>query len=163
MKLRKILAAAMAFAVVCGAPAAVGTYQPGFELTANAWDRTEVVDNGIKYFVYADYAEVARNEGIAGDVNIASAVNGVPVTSIGFRAFEECQELTSITIPDGVTIIDDRAFCECSELASITLPDSLTSIGDDVFVSCSKLTSITLPEGLTSIGCDAFDECSGLT
>ena len=163
MKLRKILAAAMAMTIVCGASAAVGAYQPGFELTANAWDYTEAAEDGIKYKVYADYAEVARNEGIAGDVNIASAVNGVPVTSIGFRAFEECQELTSITIPDGVTSIDDRAFCECSELASITLPDSLTSIGDDAFVSCSKLTSITLPEGLTSIGCDAFDECSGLT
>ena len=159
MKLRKILAAAMAFAVVCGAPAAVGTYQPGFELTANAGDYTEVAEDGIKYKVYADYAEVARNEGIAGDVNIASAVNGVPVTSIGFRAFEECNELTSITIPS----IGDDAFVSCSKLTSITLPEGLTSIGCDAFDECSGLTSMTIPDSVTSIGYGAFYLCSGLT
>lgn len=163
MKLRKIMAAVMACSIVCGAPAAIRAYQPSYELTANAEDFSSVVEGGIKYWVYDDHAEVARNIDIAGDVNIASAVNGVPVTIIGEQAFEDCKELTSITIPDGVTSIDDRAFCECSELASITIPDSLTSIGDDAFVCCSKLTSITIPDGVTSIGRDAFDECSGLT
>lgn len=164
MKFKRITAALIAVTVICGANTllSAGEYRSVTAVAANE-EYTEVTEDGVKYAVYAVHAEVARNIGIAGDVKIASVVNGVPVTIIGWRAFEDCKELTSITIPNGVTSIDDRAFCECSGLTSITLPDGITSIGDDAFVCCSKLTSITLPDGVTSIGSDAFDECSGLT
>lgn len=41
----------------------------------------------------------------------------------------DCIGLTSIIIPDGVTIIDDEEFYGCTGLTSIDLPDGLTSIG----------------------------------
>ena len=44
------------------------------------------------------------------------------VTSIGQDAFNRCNSLTSITIPESVTSIGDDAFCGCSSLTSITLP-----------------------------------------
>ena len=78
------------------------------------------------------------------------------VTSIGERAFEYCESLTSITIPNSVTSIGDGAFSGCSGLASITIPDGVTSIGWGTFSGCSSLTSITIPDGVTSIGEDAF-------
>ena len=43
MKLKKIIAAALSVTMLCGAPAAVGTYQPGSLYTASAAD---IIDSG---------------------------------------------------------------------------------------------------------------------
>ena len=64
------------------------------------------------------------------------------VTSIGYKAFWDCESLTSITIPNSVTSIGDYAFWDCSCLTSITIPNSVTSIGSEAFSGCSGLTSI---------------------
>ena len=73
-----------------------------------------------------------------------------------------CNSLTSITIPEKVTVIGNHAFNGCNSLTSITIPDSVTSIGFQAFYGCSKLTSITIPAGVTNIGALAFSECTGL-
>ena len=83
------------------------------------------------------------------------------VTSIGGYAFSECKNLTSITIPEGVTRIEDGVFSGCG-LRSITIPKGVTSIGRYAFQECSSLTSITIPEGVTIIGAEAFRGCSSL-
>ena len=85
------------------------------------------------------------------------------VTSIGNNAFSGCNRLTSITIPDSVTSIGNNAFSGCNRLTSITIPDSVTSIGDAAFSGCNRLTSITIPDSVTSIGDYAFEYCSSLT
>ena len=82
---------------------------------------------------------------------------------IGSYAFHDCRELTSLTLPAGITSIDDKAFYGCSGLTSLTLPAGITSIGDEAFRDCSGLTSLNLPAGITSIGRFAFCGCSGLT
>ena len=84
------------------------------------------------------------------------------VTSIGEGAFDWCDGLTSITIPNSVTSIGEGAFARCGSLTSITIPNSVTSIGDFAFYECSKLTSITIPNSVTSIGKWAFKGCSSL-
>ena len=83
-------------------------------------------------------------------------------TTIGYCAFESCDSITSITIPDSVTSIGERAFYCCTNLTSINIPASVTSIGEMAFAYCDSLTSITIPDSVTSIGSEAFDECSNL-
>ncbi len=56
---------------------------------------------------------------------------------------QKLTEMTSIVIPDSVTIIGDSAFSGCRSLTSITIPDSVTSIGDEAFWACRSLTDIT--------------------
>ena len=55
---------------------------------------------------------------------------------IGEFTFERCTNLTSITIPEGVTSIGDYAFEGCSNLKSITIPSSVRSIGYHAFHWC---------------------------
>ena len=93
-------------------------------------------------------------------LDIPATLNGYTVTSIGTGWLKSSgfasENLTSITIPDGVTSIGDWAFYECRSLTSITIPNSVTSIGNEAFLSCYSLTSVTIPDSVTSIGNDAF-------
>ena len=82
---------------------------------------------------------------------------------IGDYAFSGCDGLTSITIPNSVTLIGDYTFYGCTGLTSVTIPNSVTSIGNSAFNGCSGLTSITIPNSVTSIGDYAFKNCTGLT
>ena len=84
------------------------------------------------------------------------------MTSIGDSAFEDCSNLTSITIPNSVTEIGYSAFNGCTSLKTITIPNSVTSIGSSAFSGCTSLESITIPDSVTSIGNWAFENCSSL-
>uniref|UniRef100_UPI00374D82CB leucine-rich repeat domain-containing protein n=1 Tax=Flavobacterium psychrophilum TaxID=96345 RepID=UPI00374D82CB len=84
------------------------------------------------------------------------------MTAIGGFAFEYCDTLTSVTIPNSVTTIEEYAFTSCTGLTAITIPDSVTSIEEGGFILCSALTSIILPKALTTIGKHAFQECTNL-
>ena len=83
--------------------------------------------------------------GTCKDTNIVipAEYNDLPVTSIGYYAFQDCNSLTSIEIPSSVTSIGRYAFSGCSSLTSIEIPSSVTSIGWGAFSRCSGLTSIT--------------------
>ena len=61
------------------------------------------------------------------------------VTEIADISFTHCRNLTSVTIPESVTIIAGSAFYDCDRLTSITIPESVTSIGELAFSGCSGL------------------------
>lgn len=96
--------------------------------------------------------------------NITSVTFGEnsQLTSIGDGAFNWCESLESITIPDSVTSIGEGAFCCCAKLTSITIPDGVKSIGNYAFAGCSALESITIPDSVLNIGDSAFEGCTAL-
>ena len=95
--------------------------------------------------------------------NLTSVEIPDSVTIIRFNAFSYCNSLSSITIPNSVKTIDQAAFSNCSSLTSITILDGVATIGWSAFSDCSSLTSITIPDSVTSIGGTAFSGCSALT
>lgn len=84
------------------------------------------------------------------------------VTTIGGQAFQGCSSLTTINIPEGVTYIGVKAFNDCTKLSSVTLPSTLQKIDGEAFLSNSSLTSIIIPGSVTEIGLSAFNGCSSL-
>ena len=95
--------------------------------------------------------------------NLTSVTIPSSVTSIGGSAFAFCSGLTSINIPNSVTSIGSQTFAFCSGMTSVTIPNSVSSIEYATFQGCSSLTSVTIPNSVTSIGCMAFEDCSDLT
>ena len=130
---------------------------------------TETVD-GYKwtYRINGDTAEIFNNWDTAispfptNAVTIPSVLGGKPVTSIGDYALVDCDELTSVMIPNSVKSIGAGAFAFCEEMESVSIPSSVRSIGREAFHMCSGLTSVTIPNGVTSIGFKAFDFCGEL-
>ena len=70
------------------------------------------------------------------------------VTTIGYEAFRECDNLTKITISNSVKIIDGHAFQNCDNITEITIPDSVTSIGEYAFDYCHALSDVNLGNGV---------------
>ena len=81
----------------------------------------------------------------------------------GPGAFTKCNILTSIVIPNSVTLIENDAFYKCSNLTSVIIGDGVKTIDSDAFRDCKSLTSVTIGNSVTSIGSRAFYECTGLT
>ena len=87
---------------------------------------------------------------------IPSEVAGMSVTGIHSYAFEGCKSLTSVTIPDTVTIISNEAFIDCPTLKEVTIPDTVTTIYYEAFLNCPMLKEVTIPASVKEISNRAF-------
>ena len=103
--------------------------------------------------------------------------------SIGYAAFAGCYQLTSITLPETLSLIDDYAFSG-SALTSIEIPESLMFMGKGVFSRCENLVTAVIKGGevgdfaflgdfslnnvqiggnVRNIGAGSFNGCTALT
>ena len=74
--------------------------------------------DGIRYEISENNATVTEcSEKYFGDIVIPESItfenSKYSVTSIGYRAFDGCRGLTSVTIPNSVTSIGVGAFASC--------------------------------------------------
>ena len=123
------------------------------------------LNNESKAFIYEDNVLFNKNKTTLIAYRAKETNYTVPnsVTTIGNKAFSECDSLTSINIPNSVTTIGDWAFASCDSLTSINLPNSVTTIGNWAFEGCNSLTNINIPNSVTTIGNSAFNGCNSLT
>lgn len=117
-------------------------------------------------------------------VVIPSKYRGFPVERISASAFEGCETLTDLVIPESVNVISSNAFGGCSNLKSISLPNSLQNIGNAAFAGCEKLlqkengvyyvdrwvvdcdesvTDLSLRSNVVGIANSAFNRCAKIT
>ena len=97
------------------------------------------------------------------DLVIPSEYEGLPVTSIATRAFEQNKNLVSVEIPASITTLGDFVFSGCTSLKSVYFDTGLKSMGKGAFYNCTSLESISLPPSLSVIGDWAFWNCLSLT
>ena len=137
-------------------------------VTVDEVDGEGYVQNGVYYWVYNGNASVHGWEGEVSDVVIPSylEVDGAryKVTSVFEDAFQGCESLTSVTLPETIREIRENAFRDCIALRTVTMPDrwDLTVISEYAFEGCISLESIVLPEGTFQLDRCAFDGCRSL-
>ena len=88
---------------------------------------------------------------------IPDTYEGLPVTVIGESAFaysKHTADITSVTIPDSVTLIEKNAFYARSELAEVKIGvnSGLKEIQNNAFSGCGALKEIYLPKTLEKLG-----------
>ena len=88
----------------------------------------------------------------------------LPITAIGNSAFNAPNNLSTITIPNGVTSLGNYAFFDCTGLTSVIFEavSVLETIGISAFYGCASLSTITIPSSVKSIDSSAFSRCTGL-
>ena len=95
---------------------------------------------------------IGRNDNISGDLDLTGKITeeGVSaeytITAIGDYAFQMCDSLETIELPDSLTNIGGSAFANCSALKEITLPGGVESIGESVFRNCTSLIQIAIAD-----------------
>ena len=140
-------------------------YAHDFEVDGIYYTITSDRDKTVKVTFKGDFEYNAFS--YSGDIIIPSEVSyyntTYSVTKIGDYAFQGCDDLTNVSIPNSIISIGDHAFWDCTSLTSISLPNSITNIGELVFAGCNNLTSIIIPNTVTSIGVAAFSGCEKLT
>ena len=123
----------------------------------------QVVDDGDgEYARIYNAMESAISKSVSGAIEVPATLGGYPVKEIGPYAFDNCYQLTSVTIPAGVTEIDNEAFINCTALAHVVIPDGVTRIGVEAFESCASLAEIDIPDSVEEIEDMAFYGCASL-
>lgn len=153
-------------------------------LHAQSWN-----DGTFKYSVINNTNNVSVAAfNVSGDVVVPAQVTydntTYNVTAVSSQGFEDCDDMTSVTLPFSIiemqsdafygctnleradlsaTALDEiayEAFAGCSKLHTVLLPNSVTFIHELAF-SQTALTSLDgFPEGIRTIGERAFEECN---
>ena len=101
------------------------------------YDVTDLVANTVE-IIYG-YVKGALNI----PATVTYAGTKYKVTSIGAEAFYEA-DITSLTIPDGITDIKYSAFARCMELTEVNISKSVTNMEAPVFYYCEALRRINV-------------------
>lgn len=62
---------------------------------------------------------------------------------IEHRAFENCELLQSVNLPEGLKEIESWTFASCPSLVEIIIPSSVKKVGEGAFLYCKNLQKIT--------------------
>ena len=108
-----------------------------------------------------DTYEVVGYTGSNTTVTIPDYYNSKPVTGIVSGVFKDNATLTSISAGLFLQTIGDSAFENCDALTSVYIPN-LVTIGDKAFYDCDGMTSFSMTSAVTTVGEDAFAYCDNL-
>lgn len=136
--------------------------------------RTREVEAGsgtLEFLLYEDHAKLIGYNGREKKIVVPDAVDGLPVTAIGYSALswlavfdsEGFNPAREIVLPDSITELGAEAFAYCLKLEKINMPAGLKRVGSMAFANCRELREVVLPNGVESIGKCAFAYCSSLT
>ena len=83
--------------------------------------QNEIAEAWKKYYGGKNYAVEATEKFDNEELVIPDKYNGMPVTIIKESAFENCQKLKKVTIPDSIISVGARAFKDCENLQEVKM------------------------------------------
>lgn len=161
--MKKFIVAVLAISIIGGTiPAYSRNLASSAEISISE-TKTEAYAGGIYYDVYETYAVIKGfGDNLPADCIIEKNTLNVPILRIEDKAFENCETLKSLTMPDTITEIGMSAFNGCVNLESVDFSKNLIEIDSGAFRNCESLREIDLPDYLTDIYMSAFRGCKSL-
>lgn len=106
--------------------------------------------------------EITAYNGDSVNIIIPKKIRGKTVVQIAQSAFAKT-DITSVEIPDTVTSVGEKAFANCEKLERVKIGNSVKSIGNSCFYNCKSLADINIPASVEKLEDAAFLYCSALT
>lgn len=108
--------------------------------------------NGMNYQIMSPTDKLARtksaNPKYSGDVTVPATieVNGVTyqVAEIGAYTFDGCEELTSVTIPEGVKAVGAYAMRKTNKLTNVKFPSTVEFYNSGIFNASTGIKSVDM-------------------
>ncbi len=129
----------------------------------------ETLDKILNFRLYTEksgdkyYAIVGFSKSQQQTLTIPTTFKDLPVRVIADGAFKDCSEITSLSIPEGITVIGKLAFDNCDKITEVIIPNSVISLGERAFSDCDTLASVSIGNGLHTVSESAFYSCDKLT
>lgn len=97
-----------------------------------------------------------------GKSSVAS-INIQNVSSLGEAIFENCEDLTTITLPSTLTTIPQSTFAGTKALTSLKLSENITTIAQNAFANSNIKEVVFANKTSNIVGDNAFSDCQNLT
>ena len=146
-----------------------GDSEPETEIVKECVEQDGLLFDGILYYEIINQIEATvycvEEDLCVGDIEIPHKIklgeDVFTVTHIGEFAFDGCEEIINIKIPNTITYIGEEAFECCEKLIEIIIPNSVTYIGEEAFAGCYGFSRfVCLATTPPTIHEDTFDEVS---
>ncbi len=83
------------------------------------------------------------------------------ITDIGAYAFDGCNQLAEVKLPEGLLNMWQYAFAR-SGITTVNIPSTVRSVVPFTFEDCAQLTSVTMNPGTRKVFGNAFKGCTAL-
>ena len=93
------------------------------------------------------------------NITIPQNIDEFTITSIGAKAFSNCPDLQSVSIPATIKSIDKTAFKGCNNIKTLTYDTD--SLGQS-FAGCNSLETVIVGNNVTIITNGTFEDCSNM-
>ena len=144
------LTVALLVGIVCGVPVTVSAQET----------------NGIYTYTVTDgkatLTDVDQELVQATNLIIPSEIGGYPVVGMNGNLFENCKDIVTVTLPEGLASLRGAVFLNCKNITTVTVPTSLTDVDVAPFNGCDALTTIHWGNGIETIPPNIFEGCFGL-
>jgi len=147
--------------------------ESGFDIAATLSTRSASPGGDFTYELWGSGIIINKYTGKGGVVIVPQEIEGYPVLAIGNRAFAGSYEtpdpnprarwgatvwvdgihtnVTTVILPNTITVIGANAFRARDGLHTINLPTSLIRVDENAFNDCIELFNLIIPENLTSV------------
>ncbi|AKN31469.1 hypothetical protein Ccar_11600 [Clostridium carboxidivorans P7] len=122
----------------------------------NLSNNTAITYNGFK----KDYFDWTTAKSL--DFSGCTGIKFTPASRDGMFAFAECNNLTSISLPEGIETIPIGCFLKCTALTNIKIPNTVETIRKTAFQGCTSLSYVRIPNNVKTLEDNCFSGCTNL-
>lgn len=105
--------------------------------------------DGLKYLGNDDNKYLYLHSSVSKDIESLNIDSNCKC--IGSYAFKECNNITTVVIPDNIVNVCSGAFSNCENLESVIISDCVNSIGRLAFDECVNLKTVIIGSGVSYV------------